>query len=152
MVMPTFLMPWLPSLVRRRIAILQKSCLRKESWVQIPLTASHTLKIYLYESRIFIMSEFSSILTIIGYSLVGGIASAYLFKRVAKILVVLIGIIFFIIPVSGYADTLPVFNYIAEYIFGQTVTLTTSVWTMILLQLEMAVPFVIGFIIGIKKF
>ena len=51
MAMPTFLMPWLPSLVRRRIAILQISCLRKESRVQIPLTASNTLKIYLHQQH-----------------------------------------------------------------------------------------------------
>ena len=98
------------------------------------------------------MVEITPIITILGYSLVGGIASAYLFKRVAKILVVLIGIIFFIIPASGYADTLPIFNYIAEYIFGQAATLATSLWAIVLLQLEMAVPFVIGFVIGIKKF
>ena len=98
------------------------------------------------------MVEITPIITIMGYSLVGGIASAYLFKRVAKILVVLIGIIFFIIPASGYADTLPIFNYIAEYIFGQAATLANSLGAIILLQLEMAVPFVIGFLIGIKKF
>ena len=98
------------------------------------------------------MVEITPIITIMGYSLVGGIASAYLFKRVAKILVVLIGIIFFIIPASGYADTLPIFNYIAEYIFGQAATLAISLGAIILLQLEMAVPFVIGFVIGIKKF
>ena len=98
------------------------------------------------------MVEITPIITIMGYSLVGGIASAYLFKRVAKILVVLIGIVFFIIPASGYADTLPIFNYIAEYIFGQAATLATSFGAIILLQLEMAVPFVIGFVVGIKKF
>ena len=98
------------------------------------------------------MVEITPIITIMGYSLVGGIASAYLFKRVAKILVVLIGIIFFIIPASGYADTLPIFNYIVEYIFGQAATLATSLGAIILLQLEMAVPFVIGFVVGIKKF
>ena len=98
------------------------------------------------------MVEISSIITIMGYSLLGGIASAYLFKRVAKILVVLVGIVFFIIPASGYADTLPIFNYISEYIFGQAATLATSLWATILLLLEMAVPFVVGFIIVIKKF
>ncbi|MCH2380558.1 MAG: hypothetical protein MK228_03465 [Nitrososphaerales archaeon] len=98
------------------------------------------------------MVEITPIITIMGYSLVGGIASAYLFKRVAKILVVLVGIIFFIIPASGYADTLPIFNYIAEYIFGQAATLATSLGSIVLLQLEMAVPFVIGFVVGIKKF
>ncbi|MBH58879.1 MAG: hypothetical protein VX368_00330 [Thermoproteota archaeon] len=98
------------------------------------------------------MAEISSIITIMGYSLVGGIASAYLFKRVAKILVVLFGIIFFIIPASGYADTLPIFNYISEYIFGQAATLATSLWSIVILQLEMAIPFVVGFVIGIKKF
>ena len=98
------------------------------------------------------MVEITPIITIMGYSLVGGIASAYLFKRVAKILVVLIGIIFFIIPASGYADTLPIFNYIAEYIFWQAATLATSLGAIILLQLEMAIPFVIGFVVGIKKF
>ena len=98
------------------------------------------------------MVEITPIITIMGYSLVGGIASAYLFKRVAKILVVLVGIIFFIIPASGYADTLPIFNYIAEYIFGQAAPLATSLGSIVLLQLEMAVPFVIGFVVGIKKF
>ena len=98
------------------------------------------------------MVEITPIITIMGYSLVGGIASAYLFKRVAKILVVLVGIIFFIIPASGYADTLPIFYYITEYIFGQAATLATSLGAIILLQLEMAIPFVIGFVVGIKKF
>ena len=97
------------------------------------------------------MSEISSIITIMGYSLMGGIASAYLFKRVAKILVVLIGLIFFVVPASGYADTLSSLNYISEYIFGQAVGITLSLWETIIVQLEMAVPFIIGFIVGIKK-
>ena len=97
------------------------------------------------------MSEISAIITIMGYSLMGGIASAYLFKRVAKILVVLIGLIFFVVPASGYADTLPILNYISEYIFGQAVGITLSLWEIIIVQLEMAVPFIIGFIVGIKK-
>ena len=97
------------------------------------------------------MSEISAIIIIMGYSLMGGIASAYLFKRVAKILVVLIGLIFFVVPASGYADTLPILNYISEYIFGQAVGITLSLWETIIVQLEMAVPFIIGFIVGIKK-
>ena len=97
------------------------------------------------------MSEISAIITIMGYSLMGGIASAYLFKRVAKILVVLIGLIFFVVPASGDADTLPILNYISEYIFGQAVGITLSLWETIIVQLEMAVPFIIGFIVGIKK-
>ncbi|NSL74896.1 MAG: hypothetical protein HS050_03220 [Thaumarchaeota archaeon] len=97
------------------------------------------------------MSEISSIITIMGYSLMGGIASAYLFKRVAKILVVLVGLIFFVVPATGYADTIPILNYISEYIFGQAVGITLSLWETIIVQLEMAVPFIIGFIVGIKK-
>jgi uncharacterized membrane protein (Fun14 family) len=55
------------------------------------------------------------------------------------------------VPASGYADTLPILNYISEYIFGQAVGITLSLWETIIVQLEMAVPFIIGFIVGIKK-
>ena len=157
MVMPTFLMPWLPSLVRRRIAILQKSCLRKESWVQIPLTA------YIYQRNFYVTQIISyidmeygiitSILIVIGYGLLGGIVAGYTFKRIAKLLVILIALILVAVNYFGYTELLGInYKFLTNFVIEQTELLGSSLLTAALVNIPFAIGFLLGFIIGIRKF
>ena len=93
-----------------------------------------------------------SIISIIGYGALGGLVAGYAFKRIAKLIVVLIALLIFVVNYLGYTELFGINYQIAsEYIIKQTGPLSSSILTTVVVNIPLSTGFLLGFIIGIKK-
>ena len=95
----------------------------------------------------------TSILTVIGYGLLGGIVAGYAFKRIAKLLVILIALILVAVNYFGYTELLGInYKFLTNFLIERTELLGSSLLTAALVNFPFAIGFLLGFIIGIRKF
>ena len=99
-----------------------------------------------------VLGEALPIISIIIYGALGGLVAGYAFKRIAKLIVVLIALLIFAVNYLGYTELFGVnYNIVSEYIIEQTGLLSSSILTTVIVNIPLSVGFLLGFIIGIKK-
>lgn len=94
----------------------------------------------------------TSILVVIGYGILGGLVSGYVFKRIAKLLVVFIALLLLASNYFGYIGPLGTLKVALTNYFMEQTDIGGTLLAGILINIPFTIGFLIGFIIGIKKF
>lgn len=99
-----------------------------------------------------VLEEGLPIISIIAYGALGGLVAGYAFKRIAKLIVILIALLIFAVNYLGYTELFGVnYKIASENIIKQTGPLSSSILTTVVVNIPLSIGFLLGFIIGIKK-